>query len=249
MLHPAISRVFARRRKEIGFFCLIAVFMFGRPPLQSQSMSGASIVGSVRDLTDGIPRRSFVCAYQRVAGGYNVCGAVDSLGNFAIRQLLPGTYVISTGCRTVRGGRKILLRRRVDISRPLTRRDWRVATDGCDKRPVRRITGSFRGYYFVGSESGEFRPCPADRWLIPDDSIALEEGSAWVRFNEKASPSEAVAKLADASRDAAGDHRFYVTFRGTIVGPDDHGMKGVTPFMFLVDSVERLRRRSTNDCR
>jgi len=80
---------------------------------------------------------------------------------------------ISIQCSTIRGSgsRRLASDTIVFVQPTIVRRDWVVETAGRDLRPVRHVTGVFRGHYRPGFESSEFVPCPAHAWFIPGDSL------------------------------------------------------------------------------
>jgi len=130
----------------------------------------------------------------------------------------------------------------------MVRRNWVVSPAGCDLRPVRRVTGIFRGRYTPGFEASEFVPCKADAWFIPTDSLATypyDAKNAWVTWSTFRNPE---LKWPPAPKDEYGNPVYYVRWRGTVVGPGRYGHMGVAPFQFFVDSVFELRASRKKDC-
>lgn len=124
-----------------------------------------------------------------------------------------------------------------------------MSTKGCDLRPLREVKGVFRGYYTPGFESSEFVPCSTDAWFIPDDSLSVypfDARNAWVTWD-----AAAVRRLKwpEVARDKYGNSKYYVRWRGTVVGPGRYGHLGVSPFEFRVDTVFELRAPRRKDCR
>jgi hypothetical protein len=130
------------------------------------------------------------------------------------------------------------------------RRDWVVGTAGCDPRPLRNVSGTFRGYYTPGFESSEFVPCAADAWFLPSDSLQSERyprRRAWARFRRGSVPDN--FKWPRAPEDDFGNSTYYVHWRGTVIGPGHYGHMGISPFEIHVDRVLTLREPRRGDCR
>jgi hypothetical protein len=114
---------------------------------------------------------------------------------------------------------------------------------------VRRVAGIFQGHYTPGFESSDFVPCSADGWFIPGDSLEAykyDARRAWVTWPQSVGDG---VKWPDAPRDSYGNPRYYVRWRGTVVGPGHYGHMGVSPFEFVVDAVLELRPPTAKDCR
>ena len=114
------------------------------------------LVGTVRD-KDGVPVRArvFVCVGIRGSYGGRRCSGIDSLGNYAIDSTVPFKLGVSVECDVVRTPfRKSLFTDTTDAGPPVAvRRDFRVNPLGCDPRPLRSISGEFRGHWVPGFES------------------------------------------------------------------------------------------------
>jgi hypothetical protein len=137
----------------------------------------AAIYGLVRDSASGGPiQKSWVCVDipSKPAVTETHCAHVDSVGAYRLDSLPAVSVGVSLACEAIRGRGKRLGQDRVVLAdSSAVRRDWTVASTGCDRRPVRRVTGIFRGHYTPGFESSDFVPCAADGWFIPGDSLDL----------------------------------------------------------------------------
>jgi len=213
----------------------------------------AAIGGVVRDSASGrAVQKASVCTL--IPAGPSLlsqrCGVVDSTGRYRLDSLPLRSLRISVQCETLRGlGKALASDSVVFTDTVLVRRDWLVSRTGCDPRPVRRVTGVFRGHYTSGFEASEFIPCAADGWFIPGDSLdtyPFNARRAWVTW--PAAVGESV-KWPDAARDRYGNSRYYVKWRGTVVGPGRYGHMGVSTFEFQVDTVLELRIPGRRDCR
>jgi len=155
---------------------------------------------------------------------------------------------ISVHCETIRTLSKSLASDSVLLANVRLRRDWTVGTEGCDPRPVRRVSGTFSGHYTPGFESSKFVPCPSSEWFIPADSLdayPYDARRAWVRWSVGRMRE---LKWPKAPRDPYGNSRYYVRWRGTVVGPGRYGHLGVSAFELQVDSVAELRAPGPQDC-
>jgi len=222
--------------------------------LHAQRPSGHSVLsGTVRDAaTGGAARRTSVCA---VLPGHGVvwhdCAPVDTTSaEFRLDTLPRGHWRISVICATTGMFGHLVASDSVAVSEAApVRRDWRVSSTGCDPRPMRRIQGTFRGYFSAGFESSEFLPCAADAWFVPGDSLAAtpyDERRAWAEFEKGSIPAGFV--WPEVPGDQYGDPRSYVQWRGTIEGPAHYGHMGMSPFEIRIDSVLTARPPRPGDC-
>ena len=228
-------------------FCFLIV---PSTPAQSGTSRGvARMSGTVLDSASGRPpNRSTICAIsaERVVR----CSRIDSTGAYRLDSLPLSTADVSVNCETMHslGAGVLVARITFSDSSPL-RHDWRVTIRGCDTRPLRRIAGVFRGHYTGGFEASEFVACRADSWLVPSDSInsaRLGASRAWADWPT----SIATPMNWNAVRpDSFGTSRFYVRWRGTIVGPGRYGHMGSEPFELRVDSILEFRAPRPQDCR
>ena len=241
-------------RHRIGW--TLALLMIGTAPvLQAQRPTGRAVLeGSVRDSVTGkAVARAHVCASPssgRVQ--WSACAKVDtSSAAYRLDSLPQGRWHVRVICGTVGIlGRSIGSDSVTVGDSAAVRRDWVVATTGCDPRPLRRVEGTFRGYYTPGFESSEFVPCASDAWFLPGDSLRVkpyDERRAWARLQRASLPVNFVWPR--VSRDKYGNPRYYVEWRGTVVGPGHYGHMGVSPFEFHVDRVLTLRAPRRGDCR
>lgn len=218
---------------------------------QPSPRSGFRISGTVRDAASGhAPPRATVCAYSDTGTvrPRPRCGPVDSLGAFRIDSVAPGPRLLSVQCETIGLGGKQLTYDKVRVVDADLRRDWTVQSDGCDQRVVRHQKGVFRGHYMPGFEASAFDPCPANAWFLPSDSLGREtiNRRAWVTWAANAVGSRS---WPPAPRDAFGNPRYFVEWRGTVIGPGHYGHMGVSPFELRIDSVLSIRAASDADCR
>jgi hypothetical protein len=213
----------------------------------------ASLAGIVRDSGSlHYPRTFSICTWvPRDRSMYSLrCAQVDTLGSYRLDNLPLTGLRISVQCETLRGyGKSVASDSVVFSDTGLVRRDWVVPSVGCDLRPMRQVTGIFRGHYTPGFESSEFIPCKADAWFIPSDSLntyPYDAKHAWASWR---AASRQKLNWTPAPRDQSGNPTYYVRWRGTVVGPGRYGHLGVAPFRFFVDSVLELRAPGKKDCR
>ncbi len=243
------------RRTISGFVALcMSVFLVSAVGAQQNYVArAATVVGTVRDSASGAaPLKTWVCAFFPSTGAFHSprCKPVDTLGTYRLDSLTSGAMRLSVQCSTIRGlSMKELAHDSVVVAEGAEfPRHWTVSTVGCDHRALRRVSGVFRGHYSLGFETSDFVPCPADDWSSPGDSLRSDAGfarSAWVRW-ENVGKNVQWPKRA---RDRYGNGRYFVTFRGTVVGPGMYGHLGGAPFEFVVDSVLEVRVPSESDCR
>jgi hypothetical protein len=214
----------------------------------------ASLEGVVHDSATGLaPQKTWVCAnirHSRTSGEYR-CASVDSGGAYRLDSLPTGGMRIDVGCESMRILELKLLTFDSIAFSPSTRsrRDWTVSRVGCDPRPIRRVTGIFRGHHTPGFESSEFVPCAADAWFIPGDSLGnrtYDDRRAWAEWKPGVMERLTWPRLA---RDEYGNSRYYVRWRATVIGPGRYGHMGISPFEIRVDSVLELRAPGATDCR
>lgn len=209
----------------------------------------ARMSGIVLDSASGRPPdRSTICA--SFAAAVVRCARIDSAGAYRLDSLPLSSVDISVNCETMHslGTGVVAARIAFSDSTPL-HRDWRLTIRGCDPRPLRRITGVFRGQYTGGFETSAFVACRADSWLVPSDSIDSARpgtASAWADW-----PAHIASRMNwDVLKpDSFGTSRLYVRWRGTIVGPGRYGHMGSEPFELRVDSVLEFRAPRPQDCR
>lgn len=246
------------RHARRACLCLAIVLSLRNIPgalgAQSSPAGNGVLEGVVRDSVSGSPmQKSLVCAELPRGPSWvtSRCGRTDSTGTYRVDSIPSGRRRVSVLCETVRGlGSKHLASDSVALDEGASvRRDWLVPSIGCDPRPIRRMTGFFRGHYTPGFEASEFVPCAADGWFVPGDSLdwySFNNRRAWVEwapgFNQR-------LEWPRAPRDAYGNSRFYVRWRGTVVGPGRYGHMGVSAFEIRVDSVAELRAPNKRDCR
>ena len=234
-------------------FVVIASLGTITAPVQAQSSGDTAVLeGIVRDMS-GVPmQKSIVCADMPRPQGWQTsrCSRTDSTGTYRVDSIASGRRLVSVFCDTMRG-----LTSKHAASDSIAfdggasvRRDWSVSRIGCDPRMLRHVKGTFRGHYTPGFESSEFVPCPADGWFVPGDSLdwyPFDNRRAWAEW---APGFRQRLRWPTAPRDKYGNSRFYVRWRGTVVGPGRYGHMGVSAFEIRVDSVMELRAPRRRDC-
>jgi len=221
----------------------------------AQRPSGTAVLtGTVRDADGGgaVPRAQ-VCA--TLSSGAHLawwhCAPVDSAAAFRIDSLPAGTWKVEVVCSTIGPFALTLATDEVAVSEAgPARRDWSVEPMAeCDRRPLRRFSGEFRGYYTPGFESSEFVPCVEDAWFLPSDALRMspyDQRRAWVKLSDVRLPAE--FRLPDAPRDEYGNPRYFVRWRGTIEGPGHYGHLGVSAFELRVDTIIEIHAPRKGDC-
>lgn len=211
------------------------------------------ISGTVRDSASGLAvRRTTVCAYiyHTPSAVEDRCSSVDTLGAYRLDSIPVAGVRVSVQCATIVGFGKELARDSITFDDTAhVQRSWSVSTVGCDHRPVRRVTRVFRGYYTSGFESSEFVPCAADAWFIPGDSLdsyRMDARRAWATWRPGVANE---VKWPEVPLDDDSYPRYFVRWRGTVVGPGHYGHLGGSPFEFLVDTVLEVRAPGPHDCR
>jgi hypothetical protein len=221
--------------------------------LHAQRSAGRSVLkGTVRDSAGGHVARASVCVtLPSEQPQWLACDdADDRTGAYRVENLPAGRLRTSVLCTTL--GRSV-----TDIARDHiafldtvpVRRDWAVSTRDCDPRPLRSLPGTFRGYFKPGFESSEFVPCRSDAWFLPGDSLPTEpydQRRAWAILERNSLPDGFVWPR--VLRDHDQYPRYYVEWRGTVVGPGQYGHMGGSAFEIHVDSVLVLRAPREDDC-
>ena len=241
---------------RVPLWLVIAAPIVGVPGAigaQSPVAETAVLEGVVRDMSGAPMQKALVCADIPRGPSWltSRCSRTDSTGTYRVDSIATGRRGVSIFCETVRGlGSKHIVSDSIDFDDGAgVRRDWAVSRIGCDPRTIRHVTGIFRGHYSPGFESSEFVPCPADGWFTPGDSLD------WTPFNNRRAWVEWAPGLIQrlkwpkAPQDEYGSSRYYVRWRGTVVGPGRYGHMGVSAFEIRVDSVMELRARGRRDCR
>ena len=221
--------------------------------LNAQSRLGvdrAAVSGVVLDSSSGKPpRKSQICPIMKTGPTWvaGPCSRPDSLRRYRLDDLLLTTVDVTVSCATARGFGNQLAREILIVTEPKEiEKDWIVSGAGCDPRPTRRVTGVYRGFWTPGFEASEFIPCPSNSWSLPGDSLPREYNAqrAWAVLGKNAQ----IGKVPDAPRDAWGNPKFYVAWRGTLEGPGQYGHFGMSTFSFVADTVIELRAPRRGDC-
>ena len=234
-----------------GAIAFAVIACLSHSALQAQqSVDSVRVIGSVVDSAGHPLVRAIVCTTEKPTTEFH-CTTMNADGEFVLRGLHAGRYTVTIGCSRIRGFGKTLASDSIDVGDSIVRRTWQVTTTGCDQRQMRTVSGTFRGHYTPGFESSEFRPCAADAWFLPQDSLGLDDSNhvAWVTWPNRTDLQMNAIKWPRVPNDKSGNPRYYVKFKGRIVGPGSFGHMGVSPFEFLVDSVFFVRAPSKKDCR
>lgn len=234
---------------SVATFCCITK-LGGQVP--SSSPRGG-ITGVVRDATTLKPlEKVWLCATIPSHG--SPCTHPDSLGRYRLDSLPASKASLRLTCDGVRPwtDKEVATDTVVVPVSGHTSRDWNVSTVGCDLRPVRRLRGTFRGYYTAAFEGTDFVPCKSDAWFIKGDSIHVyreEFRGAWVTPARRDWLPLMVPKWPELPRDKNGKQIYYVRFRGAVVGPGHYGHMGAWAFHFLLDSIVEIRAPRARDCK
>jgi hypothetical protein len=214
-------------------------------------VSYQQIIGTVRDTASGhAPLRTHVCAWVDSGSVRPVprCADVDSLGRYRIDSVRPARQLLTVDCESIRspGGIQLAFEHLVVADSDL-RRDWSVNAGGCDSRPLRHVTGTFRGNYSQGSTLNDFLPCRKDAWFLASDSLLDDTHShrAWVTWSQG---SRRQVRWPSSPHDSSGNAQYYVEWRGTVIGPGKYGRRGDYPFELRVDSALIVRAAQGGDC-
>src|SRR4029079_3088522 len=212
--------------------------ILGCVPVDAQSqtsgavVSGQGIFGVVTSAVATPLERMMVCPRVLATREIRRCANPDSSGRYHLTISETTPIVLSVHCQAIRGFAKLLASDTVsvDAAKPLEK-NWEVIPNGCDPRFIRRANGVFRGHYVGGFEESSFVPCKNDSWVTPSDSIRDEDTSfvAWVEFSKGTTEGIHWPK---APRNSWGSPRYYVRWRGTVIGPSSYGHMGVSPFLF-----------------
>lgn len=235
----------------------LAMLVTGGQPLAAQPpVFRGAVVGTLRDSSTQAPLdRAVVCVVldtDRPAYKQMRCAGTDSGGAYRLDRLPVGVHQLSAGCQAVSPQLKHLGVATVVVDSADVRQDWVLDARGCDVRVVRRIAGVFAGHYTGGFESSEFVPCAADAWFLPSDSLRREpvdERRAWVTWPDDSGRTMRRVRWPAVPHDGWGSPRFFVRWRGTVIGPGHYGHLGMFPFVFRVDSVLAVRAPRKSDCR
>jgi hypothetical protein len=111
----------------------------------------------------------------------------------------------------------------------------RLWTDGepCDRRELVREHGTWTGHYVPGFESSDFRICGDTGrkiWVEFAPDFWDRPQQTWPEGGDRYYP------------------RYFVRFRGRLVGPYSYGHLGVADYELTVDSVAFVRLASVRDC-
>ena len=241
--------------RTLGTVSVRAVLLLFLPSiLSSQEPKTRTLTGSVMDSVSGTPvQKAWVCIRLPLKPSVSLsrCSRVDTLGEYVLDSLPLDPIEVTLTCESLRALGKLLAIDTISaVASAAPRHDWVVSTSGCDPRPVRRVVGIFRGHYTPGFESSEFVPCPSDAWFLPGDSLDIypfDARRAWATW-PRHYRTDIQVRWPDAPRDAWGNPRYFIRWRGTVVGPGRYGHLGVSLFEFRVDSILEVRIPAQGDC-
>ncbi len=133
-----------------------------------------TIIGVVVDSATQRPMsRSLICLHESNRRTMN-CARTDIAGSFRLESIPPGTSDIDVTCASERGlGGLRKLRQPSQSRAAVDSLRLVVSAEGCDTRPLRRISRLFSGFYSSGFEQSQFTPCKADGWYIPSDTAGM----------------------------------------------------------------------------
>lgn len=216
------------------------------------------VVGVVFDtLGQPLPRRVSVCATRYIENKQQVLGCTRSsiAGTFRLDSLPLGSVNIRTTCETIRLIGSGTLFQSSSAGAAVTPGTVVILfnTRGCDLRPLRTISGIFRGHWSTGFEENAFSPCPSDSWQLASDTAgvahALMSTVAWVDSLPKRGTNSFPSRLHGAAPNGSGGYVSYVKWHATITGPSHFGHLGGSSFRMVVDSIIAMRVPSAADCR
>lgn len=126
-------------------------------------------------------------------------------------------------------------------------------TTGCDTRPERSVSRTFRGVWRSGFEMSNFSPCPKDSWAIASDTIGIaghgDVNDAWVTSLPPQGGPRWPRHTGATPLARSGGYASYVEWHATVTGPGHYGHLGGSSFKMVVDSVTTMRAPSPRDCR
>ena len=227
---------------------------FGMIPSTLHSQQFRTVVGVATDSVSDAPiQKAVVCSLpRRGQSGLMRCDELNEQGEYRLDSLPSDSVTISLSCSVIAGLGKLLDRATIPPGTADPQiHNWRVSSQGCDLRPVRHLRGTFRGHYSGGFEESRFVPCPSDAWFEPGDSLdsyRYDARQAWVAWPKDTALGDSIM-WPDVPRDRWGNVRYYIRWRGTVVGPGRYGHMGAAPFNFTPDSILEVMVPSQDDCR
>jgi hypothetical protein len=217
------------------------------------------VAGSVFDTLGYELRRPVqVCAqrYNATKSTFKTLGCTTTslAGTFRLDSLPLGAVGLRVVCQAPRlFGKQIPQTFTADAARKPGTIVILMNTAGCDERPLRTVSRTFRGIWNSGFEMSDFSPCAADSWSLASDTIGVgnrDEGAgAWVTSLPDRKGKLWPRVKPGAARAIPGGYSSYVEWHGTVTGPGHYGHLGVAAFKIEVDSVIKMRAPSANDCK
>lgn len=230
-----------------------------QPPFTPDTSHAGVIAGSVFD-TLGYPlhRAVRVCAerYDATQRTFKTLGCTTTsiAGTFRLDTLPLGSVSLNVTCEATHlFWKRIPQTFTADAARKPGTVVMLINTSGCDERPVRTISRTFRGLWRSGFEMSDFTPCPTDSWALASDTGGVGHSSqatyAWVTSLPDREASRWPESKSLPARPIAGGYISYVEWHGTVTGPGHYGHLGVASFKISVDSVITRRAPSATDCK
>jgi hypothetical protein len=215
--------------------CLVAV----GPGLHGQELDSVTVRGRVVEAGSGRPLPGQMVA---VAGAWRPgWTTTDSSGAFSVRVATPDSLSLLVSCRVTRRpwGRTLGPFVHRDPERPV---EIELPGGACREPPERSEHGTWSGHLSLGFEESDFEPCvPLPD--LSDTAYGLEGAGVWADLSGLPGPAEWPRVPAEG-----GSVRYFVTVRGTRVGPGGYGHLGFSLYRIAVDSVLVARPPGPDDC-
>jgi hypothetical protein len=234
---------------HITFVSAVCVAALGIAFSPARAQNSGSVRGTVTDSITGAP-----VIGARVAAMCEGCYGrqpTDSLGRYTLIRIPIGANRIEFHCpsRTVLG-RELARRTVAVVAGQESVLDVRVPPGGCYELVYSERVGIFRGVWTPGFESSAFVPCADSALGVASELLPgkrLVGTRAWAELTTSARVNSP-ARPKRAPRDAWGNPRYFVVWRGILKGPGTYGHMGVSEFMMMVDSVLTIRASAKDDC-
>ena len=115
----------------------------------------------------------------------------------------------------------------------------------CTEPPLDSVDAEFVGHFSTGFEENRFVPCPGSLAAVPG-GVLYGENLAWVRFDSAAAGTGPRTRPAPDTS-GYGD-RYFVRWRGRLVGPGNYGHMGISPYLLTVYRILDIRTPAPGDC-
>jgi len=198
------------------------------------SMQLATVRGTVFDTLSRRPVRGARVAAQVSTGPGRV--TTDAHGRYILDRIPPGRVVLEFHCPSRRLlGRHLRDTALVVLAGQSVTLNLDVATAHQCAEPdatSRRVL--LRGIYDAAFETSRFVPCPSTDAARDQVWGAADLAEAWVTL-PPALTTEA------RRRGLRGNGKWYVEWRGTLIGPGAYGHFGVAPYALVIDTLDVVR--------